>query len=117
MTYNDVKLRITLWGKLAKNYKDDKIIVILTSCKVRVFKGVPCLMTMVASQLYFNLQQDIVASYKDIEATLVSFQSDQSEKMGTSYTIDVVIIGIDMFNDWKFVLLGFCDSDKTDINI
>ncbi|KAJ9561929.1 hypothetical protein OSB04_007089 [Centaurea solstitialis] len=122
-----VKLRLTLWGKLAKkysneyirSYKDDKIIVILTSCKVRVFKGVPCLMTTIASQLYFNLPLDIVALYKDIEATPVSFQSEKMAiftsqifivvyNKGTSYTIDVVIIGIDMFNDWKFVQCRTC---------
>ncbi|KAJ9537834.1 hypothetical protein OSB04_030567 [Centaurea solstitialis] len=132
-----MQLSITLWGQLAKrhteeriqSFRDYKIIVILTSCKVRLFKDVPCLMTTVASQVYFNLPIDIVASYKKIETPTLSFQAVQRERSddlhltkivdiystlqrgvteGTSYTIDAIIIGVDLLNDWKFVQCRTC---------
>lgn len=48
MCYNDMKVSITLWGKLAKKYTDEhiksfkemKIVLIVTSCKVVLFRGV-----------------------------------------------------------------------------
>ncbi|KAL8256722.1 hypothetical protein R6Q59_028763 [Mikania micrantha] len=69
-----LEVSVSLWGKLARQHTDDdvraygdgNVVVILTSCKVQLFKGEPCLMSTVSSQLYFNLAIPIIETYKSM---------------------------------------------------
>ncbi|KAK9050845.1 hypothetical protein SSX86_030188 [Deinandra increscens subsp. villosa] len=133
-----VKLKISLWGKLSyafdddhiRSYGNDKLVLIVTACKVRLFRGGPCLMTTVASNLYINLPVNVVQNYSTIEVPPVSFGFDedhaedsqlisipelfialqQGVEVGTMYTVDGTITGIDMTSDWKYVNCDACNK-------
>ncbi|KAI3704455.1 hypothetical protein L1987_74675 [Smallanthus sonchifolius] len=140
----DDEVSISLWGKLANKFSDDSIrsygnttiVVICTSCKVRMFKGAPCLMTTVASQLTFNLDLRAVDLYKSIVSRPVTFASSDQENgalkisrladvysdlqegvsLGTMYNVDVAIVDVDMSTGWKYVHCNTCRKKTTLIN-
>ncbi|PWA79540.1 replication factor A protein 1 [Artemisia annua] len=85
----DLKLRISLWGKLALKYTDDmirsqkdtNIIVILTSCKVRRYGEWLCLgglqmTTTVATHFYLNLPIANCYAYNQRPIQPVDFPSN-----------------------------------------
>ncbi|KAK1441200.1 hypothetical protein QVD17_07041 [Tagetes erecta] len=63
------KFRVSLWGKVAtrlsdadiKSYGNERIVLIITSCKIRRFKGAPSVVTTVGSHVYVNLALPIDA--------------------------------------------------------
>ncbi|KAL8268908.1 hypothetical protein R6Q59_002706 [Mikania micrantha] len=144
MFYVFTKVSVSLWGKLARQHTDDdvraygdgNVVVILTSCKVQLFKGEPCLTSTVSSQLYFNLAIPIIETYKSMYVPpQVVFKSHehQSEDLrvtkiaelfsylqegvieGTMYIIDATIVDVDLVNDWKYVKCSRCRK-KTTLN-
>ncbi|PWA91943.1 hypothetical protein CTI12_AA084870 [Artemisia annua] len=80
----DLKLRISLWGKLALKYTDDmirsqkdtNIIVILTSCKVRRYGGGLQMTTTVATHFYLNLPIANCYAYNQRPIQPVNFPSN-----------------------------------------
>ncbi|KAI3745448.1 hypothetical protein L1987_58560 [Smallanthus sonchifolius] len=119
-----------------RSYGNTTIVVICTSCKVRMFKGAPCLMTTVASQLTFNLDLCAVDLYKSIVSRPVTFASSDQENgalkisrladvysdlqegvsLGTMYNVDVAIVDVDMSTGWKYVHCNTCRKKTTLLN-
>ncbi|KAL8192672.1 hypothetical protein R6Q57_027505, partial [Mikania cordata] len=141
---SELEVSVSLWGKLARQHTDDdlraygdgNIVLILTSCKVQLFKGEPCLTSTVSSQLYFNLAIPIIETYKSMYVPPpVVFKSHEhhSEDLrvtkvaelfsylqegvieGTMYIIDATIVDVDLVNDWKYVKCNRCRK-KTTLN-
>ncbi|KAI3693658.1 hypothetical protein L1987_76606 [Smallanthus sonchifolius] len=101
-----------------------------------MFKGAPCLMTTVASQLTFNLDLRAVDLYKSIVSRPVTFASSDQENgalkisrladvysdlqegvsLGTMYNVDVAIVDVDMSTGWKYVHCNTCRKKTTLIN-
>ncbi|KAL8189022.1 hypothetical protein R6Q57_029283 [Mikania cordata] len=139
-----LEVSVSLWSKLARQHTDDdlraygdgNIVLILTSCKVQLFKGEPCLTSTVSSQLYFNFAIPIIETYKSMYVPPpVVFKSHEhhSEDLrvtkvaelfsylqegvieGTMYIIDATIVDVDLVNDWKYVKCSRCRK-KTTLN-
>ncbi|KAL8225586.1 hypothetical protein R6Q57_018143 [Mikania cordata] len=139
-----LEVSVSLWGKLARQHTDDdlraygdgNVVLILTSCKVQLFKGEPCLTSTISSQLYFNLAIPIIETYKSMYVPPpVVFKSHEhhSEDLrvtkvaelftylqegvieGTMYIIDATIVDVDLVNDWKYVKCSRCIK-KTTLN-
>ncbi|KAI3794660.1 hypothetical protein L1987_37293 [Smallanthus sonchifolius] len=130
------EIGVSLWGRLATlvtdedilSYVNSNIVVTVTSCKVRLFKGCPSLMTTVGSQLNFNLPVPLVDSLKNLECTPIIFKRNEEHdggfevtsisdiygslyegvKEGTMFNIVSTIIDIDMSEDWKYVQCSTC---------
>nr|GEX70634.1 hypothetical protein [Tanacetum cinerariifolium] len=151
-----MKLRISLWGKLALKYTDDMIrsqkdtsvIVILTSCRVRRYGGGLQLTTTVATHFYLNLPIANFHAYNQRPIQPVEFPFNVLTSNGlkteeiniitipdfyqhlangvnvrTKFIFSSMVIGIDLYNDWKFIrcptyklVITICTQDDEEIN-
>ncbi|XP_076902144.1 replication protein A 70 kDa DNA-binding subunit B-like [Bidens hawaiensis] len=133
-----VDVNVTLWGPLAHKYSDDEmrsyaattVVIVLTCCKVQIFKRVPCLVSTASSQLYVNPQipnRDVFKAMLPVPVLFRSYvqatedsavnsvvdlnrylQGDVSEITGTTYNVGATIVDVDLFNDWKYVQCSIC---------
>ncbi|XP_021995557.1 uncharacterized protein LOC110892715 [Helianthus annuus] len=137
VTGNGKDLTVSLWGKLALKYRDEDmrrhaantIVIVLTSCKVRLFEGAPCLTSTVSSHLYINLPLPICDVFKNMLPVPVLFKSNVQMKKdfhvnsvsdvyrylreeevpeGTMYNIAATIVDIDFTDDWKYIRCSTC---------
>nr|GEV57376.1 hypothetical protein [Tanacetum cinerariifolium] len=105
----DMKLRISLWGKLALKYTDDmirsqkdtNIIIILTSCMIRCYGGGLQLTTTVATHFYLNLHIANCHAYNQRPIQPVDFPSNVStSNVSTSNGLKIEEINITTIPDF-----------------
>ncbi|PWA56033.1 replication protein A 70 kDa DNA-binding subunit B [Artemisia annua] len=133
---SDVKLNISLWGKMALMYedslinsmKDTNIVVVLTCCKVGPYGGAPQLTTTVSTQFHINLPIVEAVAYANRPIHPVIFTSPylKTEELkvtrmpeiykrlthgvdvGTRFIVYGMVIGIDL-NQYS------CDACKKNV--
>ncbi|KAL8191672.1 hypothetical protein R6Q57_028403 [Mikania cordata] len=118
-----LEVSVSLWGKLARQHVDDdlraygdgNIVLILTSCKVQLFKGISILKKYVSPPVVFKSHE---YHSEDLRVTKVGelFSYLQEGVIeDTMYIIDATIFDVDLVNDWKYVKCSRCRK-KTTLN-
>ncbi|KAL4581201.1 hypothetical protein LXL04_017411 [Taraxacum kok-saghyz] len=130
------EINVSLWGNLATKFTDEhirslndkKILVVLSSCKVGLSRGVPALHTTCASDIYLNiplyempilntivtervrfkLKEDIVE--ETVQVTTIPdlyLKLQEGVEEGTRFCICGTIVDVDV-REWKYVHCSDC---------
>ncbi|PWA68758.1 replication protein A 70 kDa DNA-binding subunit B [Artemisia annua] len=138
---SDVKLNVSLWGKMALMYedsfinsiKDTNVVVVLTCCKVGPYAGAPQLTTTASTQFHLNLPIVEAIAYNNRPIHPVIFTSPylktdelkvtpipeiykrlaNGADVGTKFIVYGMVIGVDLVNDWKYIQCTKCWKKAT----
>ncbi|KAL4564495.1 hypothetical protein LXL04_028559 [Taraxacum kok-saghyz] len=115
------EINVSLWGNLATKFtnehirslNDKKILVVLSSCKVGLSRGVPALHTTCASDIYLNIPLNEMPILNTIVTERVTTILDLYLKLqegveeGTRFCICGTIVDVDV-KEWKYVRCSDC---------
>ncbi|KAJ0566462.1 putative nucleic acid-binding protein [Helianthus annuus] len=111
-------VNVSLWGHLVNQFSDgyirriakNTVIIILSSCKVRSYKGmVLCIGYVAFESPQITTIEDNAATFQITSiANIYSLLTAGDVAEGTIFNIDANISGVEMHSDWKYVKCNKC---------